>query len=911
MKTGAGGQGPGAGRGGPGAGRRGPGAGDQTDLMVPLDRALVEAEVGGKAFKLARLRQDQHRVPDGFVITDAAFQQFLAHSDLLQPIGAACSKLDVRSALGLRCASDTIAALVRNAPIPEAIDEALKEAALVLGGPLIVRSSAIGEDSAAASFAGQLDSIPGVAGLGPLRRALLDVWASRWSARALAYELSRGVTLAGMGVIIQRQVDARISGVIFTRVSDADSRMLLEYCGGLGERLVSGAEDPGRVTISRSDFRWTRDACPERAIACEALLLNDATITALAQQTMRIERSFGGPQDIEWTIDAGGRLWILQARPITAAAQPARTINAVHWSNANVNENFPEPITPLLYSLAREGYYHYFRNLGRTFGISSARLQRMEQPLRHIIGVHGARIYYNLTSIHGVLRSAPFGETLTTSFNLFVGATQTDTPAAVRRSRWRMLGQIAEVVAIAVKTTWQYLFVSRRVRRFERRVDAFAQATHPDALAAKSTQALLQDFRGFIEIRNHRWNDAALADAAAMVSYGLLQRLLVRVAPDADQTSLHNNLLKALPGLVSSQPAIELWKLSRQVKAHKRLRRLFAANRATEILAAIERDGDLIGFKRSFRQFVEDWGFRCSAELMLTTPSFQEAPEKLITLIASYAALDQASPVALLERQAAERIDETRRVQRRLRRRPFTRLAVSIVLRWTQNAILLRERARLKQALLYSRLRRIALALGNQLTATERFERPDDVFFLTAAELDDLVSGGAMFPAAVRALVAVRRAAHTELTDSTPPDTMTLEQGEYFDSQLCGGSGARDSAARDSERSDDWQTLRGVGACGGATTARAAVLEGVSDSTRLSPGDVLVTRQTDPGWAPVFPLISALVIERGGMLSHGAIIAREFGIPSVVGVKDATTLIAHGSRIHVNGDRGTVSLVEA
>ena len=878
-------------------------------LLVPLDRALIEREVGGKAFKLARLRQDGHRVPDGFVITDAAFQQFLAHSDLLPPIGAACSKLDVRSALGLRCAADTIAALVRSAPIPEAVDEALKEAALILDGPLIVRSSAIGEDSASASFAGQLDSISGVLGLGLLRRALLAVWASRWSARVLAYELSRGVSLAGMGVIIQRQIDARVSGVLFTRVSDADPRMLLEYCGGLGERLVSGQEDPGRVTISRSDFRWARDTSPERTVVGEALLLNGATIGTLAQQAIRIEQSFGGPQDIEWTIDGDGTLWLLQARPITAPAQPSRKGNAVHWSNANVNENFPEPITPLLYSIARDGYYHYFRNLGRSFGISRTRLQRMEQPLRHIIGVHGARMYYNLTSIHGLLRSVPFGEALTSSFNLFVGANDTDTPAAAGRSTLKMLGQAAEVVAIALKTTWQYLFLSRRVRRFERRVDAFAQTTHPDGLAAKPTQALLQDVRGFLEIRNHRWNDAALADAAAMVSYGLLQRLLVRAVPDADQTSLHNNLLKALPGLVSSQPAIELWKLSRQVKAHKRLRRLFAATRAAEILSAIERDDDLIAFRLTFRQFVDDWGFRCSGELMLTTPSFQEAPEKLITLIASYAALDEASPVAILERQAEERIVETRRVRQRLRHQPLTRLAVSIVLRWTQRAILLRERARLKQALLYSRLRRIALALGNQLTVAGRFEQPDDVFFLTAAELDDLVSGSAMFPHGVRALVAVRRTAHAELSDTTPPDTLALAEGEYFKAVSCrelGSSGARGPGARDARH-----TLQGVGACGGATTARAAVLEGISDSSRLAHGDVLVTRQTDPGWAPVFPLISALVIERGGMLSHGAIIAREFGIPSVVGVKDATTLIAHGSRIHVNGDRGTVSLVEA
>jgi pyruvate,water dikinase len=162
-----------------------------------------------------------------------------------------------------------------------------------------------------------------------------------------------------------------------------------------------------------------------------------------------------------------------------------------------------------------------------------------------------------------------------------------------------------------------------------------------------------------------------------------------------------------------------------------------------------------------------------------------------------------------------------------------------------------------------------------------------------------------MFPGHTRQLVALRRRARDELSASTPPDTLTLAPGEYF----AGAASSFTTPAGDAP-ADDNRTLRGVGACGGATTARAAVLADLSQASQLSAGDVLVTRQTDPGWGPVFPLISALVIERGGMLSHGAIIAREFGIPSVVGVKHATTLIAHGSQITVNGDHGTVHLAE-
>ena len=178
----------------------------------------------------------------------------------------------------------------------------------------------------------------------------------------------------------------------------------------------------------------------------------------------------------------------------------------------------------------------------------------------------------------------------------------------------------------------------------------------------------------------------------------------------------------------------------------------------------------------------------------------------------------------------------------------------------------------------------------------------DDIFFLTVEEADLLASGGEMFPHHVRELIELRRCAHAQLGACAPPDSLCLERGAYLEAAC-----APEVAAGENVRQ---ARLTGIGACGGSTTATAAILLDVTDSHRLKAGDILVTRQTDPGWGPIFPLISGLVIERGGMLSHGAIIAREFGIPSVVGVKDATRLIPHGGSITVDGDRGLVHLVD-
>jgi rifampicin phosphotransferase len=897
-------------------------------LVSSLAAAPVPEDAGGKAANLGRLIGLGHPVPDGVVISRAALDDFLREHDLAAPIERICAELDPRSPAAIRSAADTIAALVRDCGISLRLRAELDE---ILGplssDALIVRSSAIGEDSHDASFAGQLDSVPDVIGAAAVRRAIVDVWASRWSTRALTYQLARDKPLAGVAVVVQRQIASAISGVLFTVSPGSESEMLLEYCGGSGESLVSGRENPGRLTISRRDLAWSRQASPEREVAQEDRLLTDDGIRALARRALAIEHAFGGPQDIEWTMDGDGRIWIVQTRPITAKPARARERpRPAHWSNANVNENFPAPISPLLYSIARAGYYHYFRNLGSAFGFSDRRLAAMETPLRQIIGVHGARMYYNLSSIHGVLRSAPFGEQLAAWFNTFVGSEDTDAPPHVdvpgaRLRHWssigrpglQAVGQAAELAAIAAHTVWQFLFLTRRVARFERTVDDFAARTHPDRLRERGRDALLDDMRAFIDIRNNRWKDASLADAASMVCYGALERSLRRAFPGEDQASLHNSLLKALPDLPSSMPAVKLWELSRLVRGDDRLRSLLASASSVEALDAISSDPGLASFKQALDRFLEDWGFRCSGELMLTVASFQEDSAPVLDLLKAYASMESASPAEQLEIQRAERLRQTARISRELRRRRLVRAVpglhqwhlISRLLVWTERAIVLRERARLKQALLYSRLRRIALTLGQRLADEGTLDRADDIFFLTAPEIDDLVSGYAMF-SDIGGLVALRRKAHADLSASAPPDSMRLNVGEYWAAPASSGASGAGSSAMPwaGPRLD----LRGVGVCGGSATGRAAVIADVTQAHMLQPGDVLITRQTDPGWGAIFPLISGLVMERGGMLSHGAIIAREFGIPSIVGVADATRLVPHGAVVHVDGDRGVLGM---
>lgn len=838
--------------------------------LVPLHEARDAAIFGAKAATLARLLAAGFAVPGGYAIPAHALHQHLQRAKTPERIGDTALDRTLRHALRAIADDETVYA---------------------------VRSSAIGEDSAEHSFAGQLDSLLNVRGEDRLAAAVAAVWSSLWTARCLHYQQLRGVKLERMGVIVQRQVGARHAGVIFTRAPQAmpggQAALVIEYCDGLGEGLVAGEIDPGRILLDVRGGEVLSHVAGEDT----ASRLAERDIAALFGQAMALEQFFGHPLDIEWAIDHGGKLWLLQVRTITAMPAVA---GRVSWSNANIAENFPEPVSPFLYSIVRRGYAAYFRNLGLGFGLSRRRIAAMDDALQHIVGVHGGRLYYNLSNIHTLIALAPGGRWLTRAFNDFVGAAQFPPPHNLpEQSR---LEQGVELLRVAATTAWRYLNVQRGLQRFETAADDFCARTRQAALATMSAAELRACLHEFMAIRLHRWNDAALADTAAMVCYGLLQRQLRRWLPQAGNSNLHNDLLVGLPGLASHVPVEKLWLLSRQIRADATLAQLFAANDNATIERQLREQPHFAPFRAALLEYLEQWGFRSSGELMLTRASPEEDPLQTLALLRSYAALDAPSPQQQLAEQTAAREAATEQVCRQLsfvRARLFRRLLAA-----TQEAIRLRERARQKQAKLYVRLRHIVLGIGRQLVAAGMLEQADDAMFLEYDELDALLAGHAMFPYDIAALIQQRRAAQTRLAAMMPPDNFELGWGEYLPQQT-----GLETEATTAGTDTTSQLLHGTGACGGRITANAVVLDYASEADRMSQGDIVVTRQTDPGWACVFFLAKGLVVERGGMLSHGAIIARELGIPAVVGVKDATRRIASGSRVFIDGGRGVVEIL--
>lgn len=851
------------------------------NLLSPLSRAANTALAGGKAANLAAMARAGLQVPPGSVLDTRVMQDQLLH------LGIADKAASLLECLGLnepdmeqvcRQAEEIRQQLRGNALFPDLAAElqTCLEPSIVYA----VRSSAPGEDGSDLSFAGQFESVLGCRSAEEAGQAICTVWASLFSERAILYAINRHHHLSGMAVIIQQQVNALYSGVMFTRDprNRRSNALVVEYCAGLGEQLVSGQLTPRRLCIDRDSGEVVEESVPEGVIG--SMSSPEAVCTSLLQVSRQLESLFGEGQDVEWSVDPEGKLWLLQSRPITAISVSKVEV----WSNANIAENFPDPVCPLLRSFVSRGYAAYFRGLGHAFGIADSRMAAMSHALDNLVGCQAGRLYYNLTNIHTVLNLAPLGSWLARFFNQFTGASEFPEPEKIHRNR---VAEFMELALVAVHVLFVYLGVGRRVARFETRVDDYAQASEPYALEGRTPSGLAELLRGFLRIRLEQWTDPALADTAAMVCYGVLQAMM------KDHAGIDpNHLLKGLPGLASAIPVEKLWELSRLARTESGLKSLIESSPPEEVLMRLQ-EGEFPDFAKVLDTWFTTWGFRSSGELMLSRPTPAEDPLSVIKLLRNYVETEGEGPAEISRRQAEDRMQATRLAVSEL---DFCKgVFFRLVLKATQESIRLRERARMKQALLYTRLRLVALALGRKLVDGHHLDRADDILFLGMEEALTLAEGQRID--GIIDMVIQRRNELDACMALDPPDSLVLSPGEQWRPH---------TTADESGREGSRPVLAGTGACGGKATGPAAVVVDVSEIDRIIRNQILVTRQTDPGWAVVFFLVSGLVIERGGLLSHGAIIAREYGIPAVVGVRDATRLIRDGQVITVDGDRQEV-----
>ncbi|MEV4802077.1 PEP/pyruvate-binding domain-containing protein [Nonomuraea sp. NPDC049421] len=824
--------------------------------VLPLDDPAADlATAGGKGASLARLSRAGLPVPRGFHITTDAYRTFVA---------------GFRDEILRAGDPDAIPALFAAHDVPDELAGQILRAYAGLGDdvPVAVRSSATAEDLPGMSFAGQQDSYLNVRGQG-LLDAVRRCWASLWNPRAIAYRDRHGVPHddVALAVVVQELVDADAAGVLFTAdpVTGDREATVINASWGLGEAVVGGQVTPdvitvrgGRVAESRTGDKKvmtvrTATGTEERPVPeprRDAPVLDDAEAVTLAGLGERIQALYGVPMDVEWA-RRDGAFAIVQARPITGLTTPLEewndSLKGDHlWTGGNLGEAIPDVMTPITWSYVR---------LFIAEAMSASTL-----PGFHLVGNIGGRFYMNLSVVHAVAAAIGVKSLLGAVEQVFGKLPPGLEVPLVGLSRWQIVRRVLPV-AVGIRL---------RVRRNLRRM--------PEFLAA--SPARCEELRGRV---------AAAATPAELAE--LWERELRPHAVTAFQ------MLEA----AGRQGGATL------VMTRHRLYRLVGEIDAEAMLTGVNADGELAsmglltGLSRLAAgeigrdEFARAYGHRGPHEFEVSMPRPGEDSAWIDAQLAGVGDL-RAGTEQLLERQRAARDEAWARFARRHPRKEAAMRAR--VRRW--NAVVRdREAARSESVRAFWVLRAFTVRAG-ELTGAG-----DDAFFLHLDELLRLLRGDR----SVLEKVPARRATH-ERYAALPPYPVLIVGA--FDPVRWAADPARRADLYDARgpATPVSDTVTGFPGAPGVVEGVARVLAGPEDGDRLKPGEILVTTLTNVGWTPMFPRAAAVVTDMGAPLSHASIVARELGIPAVVGTGNATMRLRDGDRIRVDGERGTVELLE-
>ncbi|MCG5215288.1 PEP/pyruvate-binding domain-containing protein [Streptosporangium sp. KLBMP 9127] len=833
--------------------------------ILPLDDAAAEdlAVTGGKGASLARLARAGLPVPGGFHITTDAYRDFVSRGGLHEAILQAVADADPEEATG------RIAALFAARDLPKETGEEILQAYAGLGDDVAVavRSSATAEDLPDMSFAGQQDTYLNIHG-----DALLDAvkrcWASLWTARAIAYRERNGVPHhdVALAVVVQVLVDADAAGILFTAdpLTGARDRTVVNAAWGLGEAVVGGQVTPDTIVLQ--DDRVVEERVGDKTVMTVRTpdgtrdepvpadlrgraVLDRAQAEALARLGTRIQDLYGTPMDVEWAM-SGGRISIVQARPITGLPQAVEEWNDslvgdYLWTSANLGEAIPDVMTPCTWSLVR-------------IFIDEA-MSASAMPGQHIVGNIGGRFYMNLSVPISMGKSLGLGKRVEAIENVFGKLPPGLDVPELGLSRWQIIKQVAPV---AVSLTL-------RVRANIKQLPAYV------ATAIEREESM-------------RARAATAANPAELVRMweGELGPFLVEAS----------RMLQAA-GRQGGQTMLSL---------RQTLHKMIGESDAEAMLTGVNSDGELaslgpiLGLGRLARgeidreTFARTYGHRGPHEFEVYLPRPGEDPEWIDRQLAGFHDLRDDTAALLARQEKAREAAWARFRSRYPRKERAMRRKVAVF-----NAVLRdRETTRSEVVRAFWAVRAFVVRAG------EVTGHGDDLFFLSIHEVLDVLRGDDT----ALSQVAIRRATYERY--AALPSYPTLIVGRFDPVRW----------AADPDRRGDLYDARGGGppvsdtvsgfpGAPGVVEGIARVIAAPEDGDRLQPGEILVTTLTNVGWTPMFPRAAAVVTDMGAPLSHASIVARELGIPAVVGTGNATMRLHDGDRIRVDGERGTVELL--
>lgn len=881
--------------------------------------------VGAKALNLGKLLAAGFRVPSGFCLTTEAY-------DRVVPAGLAdlAAQLDAAAAgpgRGDRAQPEPLQdqpvqnegarrarELIGSSPVPPDVEAALRTAYATLGDlpdeepAVAVRSSATAEDLPFASFAGQQDTYLGVEGADAVIDAVRLCWASLWSERAVAYRSANGVSHrdVGLAVVVQRQIDAATAGVLFTAnpVTGTRTETVIDASPGAGQAVVSGTVNPDHFVLDTATA-WVLHCTPGGPERGSPPSLSGVQLSELTSLGDRVQRLFGSPQDAEWVIDPAGRVWLTQSRPITTlypledpsagerAGLAAESAGGTRvYLCGSLLQGLTRPLTPMGLAVLgrvgnRNGPWTYFSPGLRMFvDLTPAMRSKLgRRYLRQVLPLADGR---SAAVIPSLLEDPRFR--VVKPARKFAAKGERSGRQKLSRSAERSrsaeptaaVGLILKLGPGLVRAAVRPEAELRRAKAYGKRLEAGLAAPEPATAFQRLDHAQhLMDraVNGLIQ--------ATLpAPATGYIMLALARRLLRGIAPPRELEAV----LRGLPHNVTTEMDLELWDLARALSTDPASREAFLGRRPNELAASFRAGALPPAAQTGVRRFLARYGHRAVAEIDLGMPRWAEEPDHILGMISNYLRVED--PEQAPDRQFARAAEDAEArirtlVERAAARSRWRARLLALALRRVRELSGLRELPKFHVVKVLAEMHRQLSRIGAELARNGSIAAPDDVFFLDFDEVRVGLRGADLW-----GIVADRRRLYDRELRRRHIPRILLSDGTDVEVAIMAKSPPADG-------------LSGTPASAGTATGKVRViLDPVG--AHLEPGEILVAPSTDPGWTPLFLTAGALVMEMGGVISHGSVVAREYGIPAVVGVPDATTRLRTGQMVTVDGSAGTV-----
>jgi phosphohistidine swiveling domain-containing protein len=865
-------------------------------LILPLSQCIDVSLAGGKAVGLARLIAAGFSVPLGLCITTDAYGQALRTAGIqdfdLWPAICRLPKTERRSTLS------SYRNQIKRIDISQLASHCLVALETLSRPPNVrwaVRSSATNEDTTHTSFAGLYRTHLGLA-LPEMEGAIKDLWTSLWEERVVDYMARQNPhTPPRMAVLIQPMVDAQTAGVGYSihPVTGRRNQVMINAIPGLAAPLVDGTITPDQYVVKVADdgqpiavhTRVLTQKSQRLSVSPEGLRidriveqtqrassLTDSQLFSLAKTAKQIELALDQPTDFEWAYDAD-QLWLVQARPITNVRSSSTLSNDdCEWSRTNFKETLPELPSPLSLSFLERFMDRYIL----------AHYRRL-----------GCRIPDGLTSVR-ILKGRPYLNV--TLFHLLVAQLRGDPSLNAEQMGGEPLVNAPPVQPLGgaafVRAGW---LMWQEMRRVERAGPRLFQEMK--ALAATYSHARVHHF-SIDELVPKLdalgpWLEGREVTFGIAGGVGQCLEMFNRTLPHwlgQDWRELLNAALQGQGTVISAKQILRLAELADIARAEPNARSFFTAeswkpSTFRSVLADTQ-------FLRAFQVYLEDYGHRGVGESDVMSPRLADNPEAILTILRTQLLSASPSHQAVLARQEKSRVAALEQVKKRIGWRVDRWLAFSWCYRRLGRFFALREANRHHLMYYSAAIRTLLMRLGELLVAQSQLDERDDIFFLSIDERNDLLTGNTTN---WKAIIRERRLEREHNAAASVPDT--IQDWESLNEQM-----------QLSIQTNSPTQLTGMPISTGFVIGPARLIRSVMDWRKVMPGDILVVPVIDPGLAPLFGIAGGLIAEMGGTLSHGAIIAREYGLPAIANVQGAMAQLADGLQVTLDTKSGTIRI---